>query len=106
MSAAPTYPARTGESRQDFLNVFPLIVDELLTYMKKEGMPRDAVKWYEDVSLTSCYQPCSRFYDHDSIELITTDVGVGRSSTTTPPVGSSTEACPWSIPSRSFELES
>lgn len=49
-SSTTTYPARTGESRKDFLAVFPLIVDELLTYMKKEGMPQDAVKWYEDVS--------------------------------------------------------
>ncbi|KAH8084134.1 putative ERG20-farnesyl-pyrophosphate synthetase [Filobasidium floriforme] len=48
-SSTTTYPARTGESRKDFLAVFPLIVDELLTYMKKEGMPQDAVKWYEDV---------------------------------------------------------
>jgi hypothetical protein len=49
-SSTTTYLARTGESRKDFLAVFPLIVDELLTYMKKEGMPQDAVKWYEDVS--------------------------------------------------------
>jgi hypothetical protein len=48
--SSSTYPARTGDSRKDFLAVFPQIVDELLTYMKGEGMPQDAVKWFEDVS--------------------------------------------------------
>lgn len=44
-----SYPQRTGDSRQDFLNVFPLIVEELVSYMKGEGMPEDAIKWYRQV---------------------------------------------------------
>ena len=46
-----TYPKRTGDSRTDFLALFPLIVDELVTYMKSEGMPEDAIKWYTEVSI-------------------------------------------------------
>ncbi|KAK4683593.1 farnesyl diphosphate synthase, partial [Tremellales sp. Uapishka_1] len=33
--------------RKRFEDVFPVIADELLTYVKGEGMPADAVGWYE-----------------------------------------------------------
>jgi farnesyl diphosphate synthase len=36
--------------RKRFEDVFPIIADELLTYVKGEGMPKDAVEWYEKVS--------------------------------------------------------
>ena len=49
-TTTPSYPKRTGDSRTDFLALFPLIVDELVTYMKSEGMPEDAIKWYTEVS--------------------------------------------------------
>jgi hypothetical protein len=36
--------------RQKFLDVFPIISKELVGYVKGEGMPEDAVAWYEKVS--------------------------------------------------------
>lgn len=36
--------------RKRFEDVFPIIADELLAYVKGEGMPEDAVTWYEKVS--------------------------------------------------------
>ena len=36
--------------RKRFEDVFPMIADELLGYIKGEGMPKDAVEWYEKVS--------------------------------------------------------
>jgi hypothetical protein len=35
--------------RQKFLDVFPIISKELVGYVKGEGMPEDAVAWYEKV---------------------------------------------------------
>lgn len=35
--------------RKRFEDVFPIIADELLGYVKGEGMPKDAVEWYEKV---------------------------------------------------------
>lgn len=49
--SSTTYPKRTGTDRRaDFLAVFPTIVEELLEYMNQEGMPKDAVDWFEKVS--------------------------------------------------------
>ncbi len=42
--------APTFTRRQDFEAVFPKLVDELLDYMRHEGMPKDAVDWYSKVS--------------------------------------------------------
>jgi len=35
--------------REQFIAVFPQLVDELLEYMDKEGMPQDAKDWYKKV---------------------------------------------------------
>lgn len=42
--------------RARFEKVFDQIAEELLTYVKGEGMPKDAVEWYQKVnsSLVSC----------------------------------------------------
>ena len=37
--------------RKRFEDVFPVIAEELSQYLKGEGMPKDAVDWYEKVSL-------------------------------------------------------
>jgi hypothetical protein len=44
-SAATDKAAR----RKRFEDVFPVIAEELLGYIKGEGMPKDAVEWYEKV---------------------------------------------------------
>jgi hypothetical protein len=36
--------------RQRFEDVFPVIAEELLGYVRGEGMPLDAVEWFEKVS--------------------------------------------------------
>ena len=38
--------------RKRFEDVFPVIAEELSQYLKGEGMPKDAVDWYEKVSWT------------------------------------------------------
>lgn len=35
--------------RARFEAVFPKLADELLSYTRGEGMPKDAVEWYEKV---------------------------------------------------------
>lgn len=40
-------------ARARFEGVFDTIADELLAYLKENGMPADAIKWYKDVS---CFQ--------------------------------------------------
>jgi farnesyl diphosphate synthase len=35
--------------RQRFEDVFPVIAEELLGYVRGEGMPQDAVEWFEKV---------------------------------------------------------
>jgi farnesyl diphosphate synthase len=35
--------------RQRFEDVFPVIAKELSDHLKGEGMPKDAVEWYERV---------------------------------------------------------
>jgi farnesyl diphosphate synthase len=39
--------------KQKFLDVFPIISKELVGYVQGEGMPEDAVSWYERVSTDS-----------------------------------------------------
>jgi hypothetical protein len=39
--------------RKRFEDVFPVIAEELSQYLKGEGMPKDAVDWYEKVSLST-----------------------------------------------------
>lgn len=39
----------SANRRERFLSIFPQIVEELTAYLKKEGMPKDAVEWYERV---------------------------------------------------------
>ena len=41
--------------RQKFLDVFPVIVGELTDYLKGEGMPGDAVEWFDKVRSWLCY---------------------------------------------------
>ena len=36
--------------RKRFEDVFPIIAEELTAYVRGEGMPKDAVEWYERVS--------------------------------------------------------
>jgi farnesyl diphosphate synthase len=36
--------------RTRFLDVFPVIRDELIHYMKQQGLPESAVEWYQRVS--------------------------------------------------------
>lgn len=38
-----------GDRRKRFEAVFPVIAEELLGYIRGEGMPVDAVDWYEKV---------------------------------------------------------
>ena len=100
-----SYPKRTGDSRTDFLALFPLIVDELVTYMKSEGMPEDAIKWYTEVSIRVLLVGALRCFagvetgehmaDRISSSLfhlppLPTSLAP-RSSTITPPEGNSTE---------------
>lgn len=40
-------------SRSRFEAVFPVIADELLSYMKGEGMPKEAVEWMKTVNSVS-----------------------------------------------------
>ncbi len=51
--AANCTSSRAGDDkvarRKRFEDVFPIIADELLGYVKGEGMPNDAVGWYEKV---------------------------------------------------------
>jgi farnesyl diphosphate synthase len=35
--------------RKRFEDVFPVIAEELTAYVRGEGMPKDAVEWYERV---------------------------------------------------------
>jgi len=45
-------------TRSRFEAVFPVIADELLSYMKGEGMPKEAVEWMKTVrSLPSFSSP-------------------------------------------------
>ena len=41
-----------AQKRQKFEAVFPVLRDELLAYLKQEGMPADAVEWYQRVRLS------------------------------------------------------
>ena len=38
-----------AQKRQKFEAVFPVLREELLGYLKQEGMPTDAVEWYQRV---------------------------------------------------------
>jgi farnesyl diphosphate synthase len=42
-------PEEKKASRARFEAVFPKIADEVLAYMKGEGMPEDAVEWMSKV---------------------------------------------------------
>lgn len=58
-SKAPNGTSSTGNNdkaarRKRFEDVFPIIADELLGYVKGEGMPKDAVDWYENVCSCAC----------------------------------------------------
>lgn len=43
-------PSDKAGRRKRFEDVFPVIAEELLGYVRGEGMPADAVEWYEKVS--------------------------------------------------------
>ena len=38
-----------AQKRQKFEDVFPKLREELLTYLNQEGMPQDAVSWFQRV---------------------------------------------------------
>ena len=38
-----------AQKRQKFENVFPILREELLGYLKQENMPDDAISWYQRV---------------------------------------------------------
>ena len=44
--------------RARFEGVFDQIADELLAYLKGEGMPAEAVEWYKSVSPSWCCDRC------------------------------------------------
>lgn len=50
--SAPNGSANTDKAarRKRFEDVFPVIAEELLGYTRGEGMPQDAVEWFEKVS--------------------------------------------------------
>ena len=53
-ASKPSAPAPSSDKsarKSRFEGVFPLIVQELVGYLKGEGMPSDAVEWYERVSI-------------------------------------------------------
>ena len=39
-----------AQKRAKFDAVFPVLREELLAYLKQEGMPADAIEWYQRVS--------------------------------------------------------
>ena len=41
-----------AQKRQKFDAVYPILRDELLAYMKQEGMPEDAISWYKRVRIS------------------------------------------------------
>jgi hypothetical protein len=43
-------PTDKAARRKRFEDVFPVIAEELLGYVRGEGMPQDAVEWFERVS--------------------------------------------------------
>lgn len=45
--------AAKAAARAKFEGVFDKIADELLAYLKGEGMPADAVEWYKKVSIAT-----------------------------------------------------
>jgi farnesyl diphosphate synthase len=49
MAANGSASSDKAARRKRFEDVFPIIADELLAYVKGEGMPQDAVEWYEKV---------------------------------------------------------
>jgi hypothetical protein len=49
MATNGSAPTDKAARRKRFEDVFPVIAEELLGYIKGEGMPKDAVEWYEKV---------------------------------------------------------
>ena len=41
------------DARKRFESVFPLLVDELLSYLQSIGLPQNAIEWYKNVLPTS-----------------------------------------------------
>jgi farnesyl diphosphate synthase len=60
LNGAPA-PTDKAARRKRFEDVFPVIAEELLGYVRGEGMPKDAVEWYERVSPVSCLSSPLRF---------------------------------------------
>ena len=38
-----------AQKRQKFESVFPILLDELLGYLKQQGMPEDVIGWFQRV---------------------------------------------------------
>lgn len=61
-SGAETPADLKAVRRARFEKVFDQIAEELLTYVKGEGMPKDAVEWYQRVSSYLLYNSlCNHF---------------------------------------------
>ena len=43
------------DKRKQFTDVWPVLRDEVLAYLKEIGMPQEAVSWFQRVSITSLY---------------------------------------------------
>ena len=43
-----------AQKRAKFEAVFPILREELLAYLKQEGMPSDAITWFQRVSPICC----------------------------------------------------
>ena len=87
-----------AQKRQKFDAVFPKLREELLAYLNQEGMPQDAVSWFQRVRPTpACPFDCSL----TQIDARFHVVYVHRTSITTSQVGSSTAVSRSSTLSRS-----
>ena len=61
VSAGMSTAEQKKATRSRFEAVFPVIADELLSYMKGEGMPKEAVEWMKTVRVPPSPLPLSYF---------------------------------------------
>lgn len=51
LASSPPRPTMSSASKRDaFLAVWPSLATELVDYLRAEGMPQDAVSWFQRVS--------------------------------------------------------
>ena len=73
--------------RKRFEDVFPIIAEELTAYVRGEGMPKDAVEWYERVSRPDTF-PSVRVSDRHLLPVACRPELMYRTSTQTRPAAS------------------